>query len=164
MEPSTERYEKKTRTAEIPIPGEYCLDILVAEDNEIIIRYLKSLLRRHLSPCKLSFAQDGYEVLKLTNETRFDLLLIDHSLTGMNGEELTTALRSTKNETPIILLALSEIKIPFESMVGLGVDGIVYKPIIIDELMQEIEAILRVNSTDRGTASKFHPAIEDHKH
>lgn len=161
---STEQYKKKNRTVEIAVPGEYSLSILVAEDNEVISRYLKSVLRRHLHPCELHFAADGYEVLKLANEIHFDVLLVDNNLSGMNGEELATSLRSTKNETPIILLALSEVKIPFESMVGLGVDGIVYKPIMINELVEEIENILNVNPAERGTTSKFHPVIEDQKH
>lgn len=154
---------EKHDTEEIEIPPN-SLTILVADDNPVIQQYLKSILRRHLCPCEIDFSENSSSVLQKVNATSYNFILLDFFLRGMNGEELTKSIRNIGVHTPIIMLALSEVKIPFETMVANGVDGIIYKPIVVSELIEEIHNTLRdVDMYNRGTPSKFHSAIAETK-
>ena len=132
------------------------LRILVAEDNHTIINYLRSILRRHLAPVKIEIVENGHEALRKLTEQDYDIALIDYALPTIKGEEIAKTIRANKIETPILLLALSEVKIPVEVIIGMGVDGIVYKPIEQKELLEEIKQALDISLMDRGSISKFH--------
>lgn len=132
------------------------LKILLAEDNRTIINFLKSVLRRNLSPVNITVVENGHEALHHLTSKMYDIALIDHALPSVKGEEIARTMRANNIEIPLIILALSEIKIPTEVMIGMGVDGIVYKPIEQKELLDEIQNALEISILDRGTQSKFH--------
>ncbi|RYE30254.1 MAG: response regulator [Sphingobacteriaceae bacterium] len=77
--------------------------ILIADDNLTLSNIFKLQLERwKLVPF---LANSGKQALQiLTNEAAFDLAIIDMQMPGMDGVELTKAIKKTYPELPVILM------------------------------------------------------------
>ena len=75
--------------------------ILVVDDDDRI----RTLLKRYLQErgFRVSTAPNAAKALSTLNSLAFDLLVLDVMMPGMNGFELTEAVRQ-RGDTPILLL------------------------------------------------------------
>ena len=81
---------------------ERSLHILVVDDQPILSQLLCEYLQKDLHTAET--ARDGAEALAKFNAAKFDLVITDQVMSGMNGYELAAALKVSKPEVPIILL------------------------------------------------------------
>ena len=105
---------------------------------------------------ELEFRFEGYQVthkhdgatgLITAREIQPDLLVLDGALPVLSGLEICRRLRSTNDQTPIILLNDSEIPHDCVAALDAGVDDYVRKPFSIDELCARVRARLRRRRT-----------------
>jgi len=80
--------------------------ILIVEDEEGIVQFLKQGLEEE--GYIISAANDGKEGLKLFQNDKFDLLLLDWMLPKMTGLELCKTIRQENNKVPIIFLTAKD--------------------------------------------------------
>jgi signal transduction histidine kinase/ActR/RegA family two-component response regulator len=120
-----------------PEPALRGLRILVAEDNQINRRALESLLRRdgHF----LRFAADGAEAVEKARADRFDAILMDVQMPGLDGLEATRQIRELeaavkRGHTPIIGLTAHAFPEDARRCLAAGMDGYLAKPYHIDDL------------------------------
>jgi two-component system alkaline phosphatase synthesis response regulator PhoP len=117
--------------------------VLVVED-EANIRELVALHLRleELTPVE---AADGTTALELTRTRRFDLLILDLMLPGLDGVTLCRAIRrdSANTQTPILMLTARREEA--DKVLGLdsGADDYLTKPFGVRELMARVRALLR---------------------
>ena len=76
----------------------------------------------------------------LSGDRAFDLVLTDYAMPGMNGLELTQALRDEGFTQPIILTSRFGAQVSREEALDMGVTAFLRKPIGREELKQTIEA------------------------
>jgi len=126
--------------------------VLVVED-EANIRELVALHLRleELVPVE---ASDGDAGLDLARERRFDLIILDLMLPGLDGVTVCRAIRrdSPNADTPILMLTARREE--SDKVLGLdsGGDDYLTKPFGIRELLARVRALLR-----RGEASQARP-------
>ena len=132
--------------------------ILVLEDNKVVAEYLRSILRRNFNPCTIIIVDAIGQGIVHVNQTHFHLILLDTTL-DLKGEDCCAAIREIETNTPILLMAVAETQVRHESIIGCGADGIVYKPILVDDLLSEIKRVIHIDLTQRGTPSSLHKAI-----
>jgi DNA-binding response OmpR family regulator len=91
----------------------------------------------------ISAANDGKEGLKLFQNDKFDLLLLDWMLPKMTGLELCKTIRQENNKVPIIFLTAKDTV--QETVEGLksGANDYIKKPFSFDELLERIKVQLR---------------------
>jgi len=117
--------------------------ILVVED-EPHIRELVSLHLRleHAVPVE---AEDGRTALELARQKRFDLVILDLMLPGLDGLTVCRAIRkdSPNQATPILMLTARRDE--NDKVLGLdsGADDYLAKPFGVRELMARVRALLR---------------------
>jgi two-component system phosphate regulon response regulator OmpR len=114
--------------------------ILVVDDDDRI----RGLLKRYLQErgYRVSTAPNAAKALSTLNSLAFDLLVLDVMMPGMNGFELTEAVRK-RGDTPILLLtARGEAEDRIKGL-SLGADDYLAKPFEPEELVLRINAILR---------------------
>ena len=115
--------------------------ILVIEDN----RDLANLLKLHLGDLSfeadLSF--DGIKGLSKAEETRYDLIILDIMLPGMDGLEICRRLRSHSPYVPILMLTSKSTELDRVLGLEMGADDYVTKPFSIRELLARVKAIFR---------------------
>jgi DNA-binding response OmpR family regulator len=127
--------------------------VLVVED-EANIRELVALHLRleHVEPVE---AANGTTALELARKRRFDLIVLDLMLPGLDGVTVCRAIRrdSINASTPILMLTARREE--SDKVLGLdsGADDYLTKPFGVRELMARVRALLR-----RGQAR---PAADD---
>ena len=115
------------------------LKILIAEDEEPIANLIRMNLRRAGYSCV--WAPDGEKAADLMDEEKFDLVLLDVMLPGINGYELMEYARSL--ELPVIFLtALGTTENKVKGL-KMGADDYLTKPFEIIELLARVETVLR---------------------
>lgn len=117
------------------------MKILVVEDEQKVAAFIRQGLEEAGYQVEVAF--DGLNGKRLAEEKRFDLLVLDLLLPGMNGREVCTALRKSQPRLPILMLTAlgtSEDKLAgFES----GADDYLVKPFEFSELLARIKALVR---------------------
>lgn len=114
---------------------------LVVEDNYDIA----NLVSMHLQDlgAEVQLASDGNVGLALAQKKRFDLIILDLMLPGIDGLEICRRLRGSDNNTPILMLTAKSAEL--DRVVGLemGADDYLPKPFSVRELVARAKAILR---------------------
>lgn len=136
--------------------GDAMLRILIAEDEEPIANLIGMNLRRAGYACV--WAADGERAADLMDEEKFDLLLLDVMLPGINGYELMEYARAL--ELPVIFLtALGSTENKVKGL-KMGADDYLTKPFEIVELLARVEAVLRRYHKTETLIKVFDVAID----
>ena len=115
--------------------------ILVVEDEAAIRTGLVDVLIYHgYQVCE---AADGDSGLELALSGRFDLLLLDVMLPGIDGFEICNRVRAVNREQPIIMLTAKSADEDIIQGLTLGADDYIAKPFSIAQLVLRIKAVLR---------------------
>jgi len=103
--------------------------ILVVDDDELNRDALSCLLR--LQQYNVEVAADGREALSLINASRFDLVVLDIEMPILNGLELLTEIRTTRNQTdlPVIMLTARTKGPDIVEALTLGANDYLTKPL-----------------------------------
>ena len=115
--------------------------ILLVEDEVKIADTLKLGLSEN-GYC-VDVAYDGNIGLKLFETHKFDLVVLDINLPGMNGYELCKIIRYRNSQIPVIMLtALSSLNDKIEGY-DAGADDYIIKPFEFRELQMKIRVLLK---------------------
>ncbi|MPZ19405.1 MAG: response regulator [Luteitalea sp.] len=131
---ATERHESPRR-------------VLVVEDE----RHIRDLVALHLQleGWSTSSAGDGREALRLAREERFDLVILDLMLPGLDGLTVLRAVRreSINQDVPVLLLTARREEA--DKVLGLesGADDYLTKPFGVRELVARARALTRRRRT-----------------
>lgn len=115
--------------------------ILIVEDEEAIRVGLVDVLVYH--GYQVESAASGPAGLEKALSGRFDLLLLDIMLPGMDGYAICNAIREHDRQLPIIMLTARTSDQEIIEGLRLGADDYVGKPFSIQQLVLRIEAVLR---------------------
>jgi two-component system cell cycle response regulator/two-component system cell cycle response regulator DivK len=105
------------------------LKVLLVEDNELHMKLVDDLLSYH--GFTVLRATTGARALVLAEENQPDIILMDLALKGMDGFEVTRALKQNPNTASIPVVALSAYAMPQDRQraAEAGCVGFVTKPI-----------------------------------
>ena len=115
--------------------------ILLVEDDPEITRLLK--LHFDSQTYIISSCYNGEEALKTIAHNKFDLIILDITLPGMNGMELCKTFRENDTDIPIMMLTSHSEESDKVLALELGADDYVTKPFGILELIARTKALLR---------------------
>lgn len=123
--------------------------VLVVEDEANI----RKLVCLHLGLERMECveAATGDAALTLARERRFDLVILDLMLPGLDGVTVCRAIRRESKNTNVPILMLTARREESDKVVGLdsGADDYLTKPFGVRELMARVRALLRrVTSAD----------------
>ena len=141
--------------------GEAEARLLVVEDEEALAEGLRfNLQRKHY---EVDVARDGREALAQAAQHRYDLIILDVRLPGVDGFEVCQRLRRDGNFTPILMLTARNQPDDVVYGLKLGADDYVTKPFDLAELLARIEGMLRRREwwrSGRG-AARAEPGTEE---
>jgi DNA-binding response OmpR family regulator len=126
--------------------------ILVVEDEEALAEGLRVNLER--KRYAVDVAGDGREALTLARAGRYDLVILDVRLPGIDGFEVCRILRHESNFTPILMLTARNQPDDVVYGLKLGADDYVTKPFDLAELLARIEGMLRRSGWARRVAGE----------
>jgi DNA-binding NtrC family response regulator len=114
--------------------------VLVVDDEDLVISVIREVLQ--LRELQISEASDGESAVELLWRERFDLVIADKNLPGINGLEV---LRRAKDRDPTVATLLvtgySSRESAEEAMV-IGIDDYIVKPFDVEDLADKVEEVL----------------------
>ncbi|MFV8326094.1 ATP-binding protein [Flavobacterium sp. ZS1P14] len=105
--------------------------ILLVEDNKINQMITDKMLRNKGIFCEI--IDNGEEAIEIVKKNKFDLILMDVHLPGINGTVATEEIRKFDTKTPIIALTAISLDENREMLLSFGMNDVVTKPFIPEE-------------------------------
>jgi len=128
------------------------MKLLVIEDDREAAAFLLKGLKE--SGHTVDHAEDGRQGLFLATSERFDAMIIDRMLPGMDGLAIVAAMRASDNQTPVLILSALDAVDDRVRGLKAGGDDYLAKPYAFSELMARLEALTR-----RGAVAKTETRI-----
>jgi two-component system cell cycle response regulator DivK len=124
--------------------------ILVVEDNPLNLKLVRDVLQ--YAGYDVIEAQSGEEGLRVAEQDRPDLVLMDLQLPGIDGTETLRRLRqdSLGRDVPVVAVTAFAMAEDRERASLAGFDGYIEKPISVRDLPGQIEAFLSGASEATG--------------
>ena len=116
--------------------------IFVVDDNEWIRRGVLEILRSSQKLEVCGEAKDGADAIQQAQKLVPDLILLDISMPGMNGLEVTRVLRQKLPNTKILIMSQNDREQVLPSALEAGAQGCIDKNHLAMELVPAIENII----------------------
>jgi len=130
------------------------LHVLIADDNATNRMVARTLCE--MFGCTCETVEDGAAAVEAAATGRFDLILMDIKMPGMDGVEATRLIRSGPDAwSQVPILALTANADPADAAVyrACGINGVVEKPIKPDRLLAAMSAVLEIEAADTEAAA-----------
>ena len=118
------------------------LKVLLADDHEILRQGLKKIIDLDFTHVKYGEAGTSAEVIKLTIQESWDVILIDINMPGRNGLETIKELKSRGLKTPILVLSMYQEEQFALRAIKAGASGYLTKNSAPTELVKAIRLVL----------------------
>jgi two-component system alkaline phosphatase synthesis response regulator PhoP len=130
--------------------------ILVVDDEPGIVQIARDYLDR--AGFRVVTAGDGASALRLARAERPSLLVLDLMLPGMDGLDVTRALRQDPATRKLPIIMLTARVEEADRLIGLelGADDYITKPFSPRELVARVRAVLRRSEGDEAPAGVIH--------
>jgi len=117
------------------------MHILLIEDNPDLVENLSDFLEQRGHT--LDVAYNGLSGLGFAQENRYDVLVLDLMLPGMDGLEVCARLRADGRDLPILMLTARDTLQDKLQGFGSGADDYLVKPFALSELEVRLKALVR---------------------
>jgi two-component system response regulator NreC len=117
--------------------------VLIADDHRLFFEAVEAILSGDERFDVVGHALDGEQAVRLAEELRPDVVLMDISMPGMNGFEAASAIRARDAGACVLMLTGSNSRSDVDRARRAGASGYVTKDRLDHEL---IEAIVEVAS------------------
>ena len=137
--------QKEKELSELALKGSF--RILVVEDNLSNQIVTEGMLEKILPESTTILAEDGFKALAFLEKEKFDLVLMDIRMPGIDGYETTRRLRLLADgnaKVPVIALTASVIRADIQRCLDAGMDGYVPKPVSRGILTKTIRDQLKI--------------------
>ena len=121
--------------------------ILIIEDNPDIVANIYAFFEP--KGFELDNAHNGLSGLALATSNRYDVILLDVMLPGMDGTKLCKTLREELHDkTPVLMLTARDTVLDKVAGFDSGADDYLVKPFSLVELEARIKALIRRNQDE----------------
>ncbi|MCQ2503315.1 MAG: response regulator [Saccharofermentans sp.] len=127
-----------------------CKDVraLVVDDESMNLIVAKSVFGRY--EMNVSTVTSGQEAIDICRENVFDIIFMDHMMSGMDGVEamkrIKTDITGLNGSVPIVALTANAMSSSKQMFLNEGFDGFVSKPIEIEQLERVLKQVLPKNA------------------
>lgn len=130
---------KKT-SSEIPIL-DLIFDIIYIEDNKFNLKIMSHIVKIYMPKCKLHCCTNGYDGIKLIENIKPKLILLDINIPGMNGPNILNWIYKNlnKNDINVIIISAVSSNTIKNNCISEGVSAFFSKPLNISEFINVIQ-------------------------
>lgn len=115
--------------------------ILIVDDNKKLGKNLSDILE--FKNCRTKVVYDGYEAVEAIKNGKFDIVLLDVKMPGMDGIETLKIIKKIAPKTGVIMITAFADDILYKEELKNVNLRIIEKPIDVDKLLGTIEEICR---------------------
>jgi two-component system cell cycle response regulator len=118
--------------------------VLVVDDEPRVKKGIRDMLAEAGYACQT--ARDGATALRKLQTERFDVVLTDIRMPGMDGLELAREVTARTTDTEIIAMTGFDMDYSYTQVINAGAADFIIKPIHCDELQARINRVLNERS------------------
>lgn len=134
--------ERKQKKSAVSVSGEISLyNVLLVEDNTQVANVIFDYFEN--SSFTLDFAATGTQGLNLALDNKYDLLILDVMLPGIDGISLCQKLREKEINAGIIMLTARDTNKDMLTGLKSGADDYIVKPFDLELLEARMETVLK---------------------
>ena len=125
------------------MPSAKNMNVLVVDDQQSM-RQLTKFSLEQIGIQKVVEANSGEDALSALGKSKFDLIISDWNMDGMDGLDLLKQIRSDPltKKTPFIMATGQSSKEQVMEAVNAGVNNYIVKPLSAENLKKKIEAVV----------------------
>ncbi len=133
------------------------IQVLLAEDNRVNQKVATAMLEK--GGYAVDVCGNGYEALKLFEQDKYDVVLLDVQMPEMDGLQAVTEIRNLERGTrvPVIAVTAHAMKGDRESMLEAGFDDYIAKPLRAEHLYAVLEGVAPAASVIKPLLRMFTP-------
>ena len=131
---SEEELKKSTDIKHFDFKG---TKVLLVEDNEFNIMVGKQILEK--ANLIVDIAKDGLSAVKMVEQYKYDIVLMDIQMPILNGYEASKEIRKFNKKIPIIALSASVFMEAKDDIENSRMNGFIFKPFKPQDLLNKIE-------------------------
>jgi DNA-binding NarL/FixJ family response regulator len=117
--------------------------ILIADDHNVVVQGIKSILEDNPEFEVIGTAADGVETVEKVESLKPDIIILDVSMPNMDGVEAAYQIRERNREIAILVFTMHADKEYVLSLYRAGISGYLFK----DEPMSDLILALQVVAT-----------------
>ncbi|MDO8568337.1 MAG: response regulator transcription factor [Dehalococcoidales bacterium] len=114
------------------------IQIVLADDHKIVRHGIKALLETEADFSVIGEASDGLEAIRQTENLRPDILVVDISMPGLNGIDVTRKVKKDLPKTNVIILSMHSAEVYVHQALKVGAMGYVIKESGPEQLLNAI--------------------------
>ncbi len=118
------------------------ITIYLADDHTIVVEGLTEILRSKPDLKIIGTAANGEEVMKLMDNRRADVVIMDINMPKMNGIQCTEWIKKNYPKTKVIILTMFPEKSYVDQLIAAGADGCLLKSRGSRDLIDAIERVM----------------------
>ncbi|MGI2030833.1 response regulator transcription factor [Rhizobium panacihumi] len=113
--------------------------IAIVEDEELERRALRTIIERNVEGiCIVGEAKNGSEAVRLLDEERIDLMLLDIKIPRPHGLEILQMIRERHLTTKVLILTAYDYFEIMQKAIELKADGFLLKPVRTEALLKAV--------------------------
>src|SRR5579863_2131726 len=116
--------------------------VLIVEDHDPYREFLSSVIRKRPEFRVISQAADGVQAVRIAEELRPDLILLDIGLPGLNGIEAARRILRLCPDSKILFVSQESTEEIVLEALSTGANGYLLKTDVASELMAAISSVL----------------------
>jgi len=117
------------------------MKILICDDHKIVRDGLRLILQQLEGVTIIEEAADGNEALMFLKREVFDIVLLDISLSDINGMEVLQAIKEKWPSTNVLMLSMHPQEIFAVRALSLGASGYITKDTAMEELLKAVQKV-----------------------
>jgi DNA-binding NtrC family response regulator len=130
---------------ELPAKKTLPYEILIVDDEDLITKLIGAMLKNEGH--RYRTARNGMEALTVVKSTKFDAVITDIVMPGMDGITLTKEILRLHPDLPIMVMTGYSERYSPESAIVPGARDFIMKPFSIDEFMLRFKKMMRDQET-----------------
>jgi DNA-binding NarL/FixJ family response regulator len=117
------------------------LRVLVADDHPVVLAGIRALLDGNPDIEIVGEAHDGPMALRMALELQPSVVVLDLSMPGLNGMEVTKLLLAERPQCKVVVLTVHEDRSYLRKLIEVGASGYVLKRSVAEDLLRAIQAV-----------------------
>jgi DNA-binding NarL/FixJ family response regulator len=117
--------------------------VLIAEDHHLVRQGIRALLEKANDIEVIAEAQDGQEAVEQAARFKPDVIVMDHSMPRLNGNQATEQIRAQRLPSRVVILSMYSDETLVREALRLGAKGYLLKRSVAEELLLAVRAAAR---------------------
>lgn len=116
---------------------------IVLADDQLLVRAGIRALLEAMPDCRIDAeCADGLQAVAEIRRLKPDIALLDIAMPGLNGIEVSQAIRQFDRQIRILILSSIDRQEIVDQALATGIDGYLLKDFVLDELRQALDAVI----------------------